>query len=130
MIPQHERLLSWRKREAAGLQRHSNFPVIPRFRGRLEMVAKGARYMVVGQLGEGKVTIQPSMITKKNLKVFGSFSGDISHYWKALQFIAKHQRDLPFSKLISNEYSLKDVNVALKRMQSFQEIKPVLYPWK
>ncbi|MGG1599698.1 zinc-binding dehydrogenase [Paenibacillus naphthalenovorans] len=96
----------------------------------LEMVAKGARYMVVGQLGEGKVTIQPSMITKKNLKVFGSFSGDISHYWKALQFIAKHQRDLPFSKLISNEYSLKDVNVALKRMQSFQEIKPVLYPWK
>jgi D-arabinose 1-dehydrogenase-like Zn-dependent alcohol dehydrogenase len=96
----------------------------------LDLTTKGGRYMVVGQLGEGKVSIQPSMITKKNLKVFGSFSGDISHYWKALQFIDNHQRDLPFDKLISNEYSLKDVNIALKRMKSLQEIKPVLYPWK
>jgi threonine dehydrogenase-like Zn-dependent dehydrogenase len=96
----------------------------------LNLISNGSRYMVVGQLGEGEVSIQPSMITKKNLKVFGSFSGDISHYWKALQFIDKHQRDLPFNKLISNEYSMKDVNIALQRMKSFQEIKPVLYPWK
>ncbi|RSK55153.1 zinc-binding dehydrogenase [Bacillus canaveralius] len=96
----------------------------------IEFIAKGGRYMVVGQLGDGTVQIAPSMITKKNLKVMGSFSGDISHYWKAVQFIEKHQRDIPFHKLISNEYSLKNVNVALKRMQSFQEIKPVLYPWK
>ena len=96
----------------------------------LEFIAKGGRYMVVGQLGEGKVNIQPSMITKKNLTVLGSFSGDISHYWKALKFIEKHQSAIPFHKLISNEYSLHEVNTAIKRMQSFQEIKPVLYPWR
>ncbi|MBP1934901.1 zinc-binding dehydrogenase [Ammoniphilus resinae] len=96
----------------------------------LDLIAPGGRYMVVGQLGDDTVQIPPSMITKKNLRVMGSFSGDISHYWKAIQFIEKHQHDLPFHKLISNEYSLKDINTALKRMQSFQEIKPVLYPWK
>jgi len=100
------------------------------FQEGLDLVAKGARYMVVGQLGDGGISIQPSMITKKNLKVLGSFSGDISHYWKALQFVADHQHILPFHKLISNEYSLRDVNVAIKRMQAFQEIKPVLYPWR
>jgi len=96
----------------------------------LDFIAKAGRYMVVGQLGEGEVSFQPSMITKKNLTVLGSFSGDISHYWKALQFIEKHQDTIPFHKLISNEYGLSEVNTALKRMQAFEEIKPVLYPWK
>ena len=96
----------------------------------LELVRKGGRYMVVGQLGSGSVQFQPSMITKKNLTVLGSFSGDISHYWKSLQYVYEYQNRLPFERLISNEYALDDINLALQRMQAFEEIKPVLYPWK
>jgi Zn-dependent alcohol dehydrogenase len=37
-----------------------------------------------------------------------------------------HQRDFPFEKMITGRYRLEDVNVALERMKSFQEIKPVI----
>lgn len=94
----------------------------------LDLVRKGGRYMVVGQLGTGSVQIQPSLITKKNLSVFGSYSGDVSHYWKALQFIDEHQTSLPFHELLTNDYGLEEVTVALRQMQSFREIKPLVYP--
>jgi D-arabinose 1-dehydrogenase-like Zn-dependent alcohol dehydrogenase len=96
----------------------------------LDFVRKGGRYMVGGQLGTGSVQMQPSLITKKNLSVLGSYSGDASHYWKALQFIDEHKTRLPFHKLLTNEYGLEEVTVALRQMQSFQEIKPLVYPWR
>lgn len=92
----------------------------------LQLARKGARYLVVGQLGEGKTEFQPSMIVKKNIQVIGSFSGDARSYWLALSFIAKHQRDFPFEKMITGRYRLDEVNVALERMKNFQEIKPVI----
>lgn len=98
------------------------------FREGLEMVRPGGRYMVVGQLGDGEATLAPSLITKKNLTVLGSFSADIRHYWKALRFLERHHADLPFHKVISNRYALDEVNTALARMRAFEEIKPVLYP--
>jgi threonine dehydrogenase-like Zn-dependent dehydrogenase len=96
----------------------------------LDLVRKGGRYMVTGQLGSGSVQVQPSMITKKNLAVLGSYSGDASHYWKALRFIEKHRAHLPFHKLLTNQFGLREVTAALERMRSFQEIKPLVYPWR
>ena len=57
----------------------------------LEIVRRGGRYLVVGQLGEGSTTIKPSTIVKKNVHVIGSFSGDARTYWKALDFVSRHQ---------------------------------------
>lgn len=92
----------------------------------LQLARKGARYLVVGQLGEGKTEIQPSMIVKKNIHVIGSFSGDARSYSLALQFIEKHQKQFPFEKMITGRYKLDDVNVAMERMKNYQEIKPVI----
>ena len=96
----------------------------------LDLVRKGGRYMVAGQLGTGAVQIQPSSITRKSLTVLGSYSGDASHYWKALRFIEEHQARLPFGRLLTNEYGLGEVTAALERMRSLQEIKPLVYPWE
>ena len=92
----------------------------------LELARRGGRYLVVGQLGEGTTEIKPSMIVKKNLQVFGSFSGDAASYWKALDFVDAHQNDFPFERMITNRYRLDDVNTALERMRRFEEIKPVI----
>jgi len=92
----------------------------------LIMARKGGRYLVVGQLGEGKTEIAPSMIVKKQLQVIGSFSGDAASYWKALDFMAAHKHQIPFDRMITNRYRLEDVNVALERMRRFEEIKPVI----
>lgn len=92
----------------------------------LELIRKGGRYLLVGQLGTKETSLQPSMIVKKNLTLLGSFSGDARSYWKALQFLANHP-ELPFEQMISNRYKLAEVNTAMERMRSYQEIKPVIY---
>ena len=92
----------------------------------LEIVRKGGRYLIVGQLGEGSAEIKPSTIVKKNIRVIGSFSGDARSYWKALTFVSRHIGDIPFGAMISNRYRLDDVNEALARMKRMEEIKPVI----
>lgn len=92
----------------------------------LELVRKGGRYLVVGQLGEGSTTIKPSTIVKKNVRVVGSFSGAAKDYFKALDFVSRHQRDIPFGKMITGRYGLSEVNTALERMRRLQEIKPLI----
>jgi threonine dehydrogenase-like Zn-dependent dehydrogenase len=94
----------------------------------VEMAGLGARYLVVGQLGAGTTAVAPGTITKKNLTVIGSFSGDVSHYHKALTVLDRYAGRLPFDRLISGQYPLDQVNAVIGRMQAFQEIKPVLLP--
>jgi len=94
----------------------------------LDMAGLGARYVVVGQLGGGTTAVPPGAITKKNLTVIGSFSGDLSHYHTALSLLEHYADQLPFDRLISGRYSLDQVNDVIGRMQDFREIKPVLLP--
>ncbi|WP_150462063.1 zinc-binding dehydrogenase [Nesterenkonia ebinurensis] len=96
----------------------------------LELVAPGGRYMVVGQLGTGEVQFAPSLITKKNLQVMGSFSGSIRHYWQALEIVSRHQGDMPFAELITGTYGLDEVDDALNAMRAETEIKPLIVPGK
>lgn len=92
----------------------------------LDLVRKGGRYLTVGQLGAGETTFSPSLIVKKNIRVIGSFSGDVKSYWKALQFASAHIDRIPFGKMITGRYALDEVNVALERMHALQEIKPLI----
>jgi len=92
----------------------------------LHLCRKGARYLIVGQLGEGTTELAPSLIVKKNITVIGSFSGDARSYALALDFISTHLNDFPFERMITGRYKLDDVNVALERMKTMQEIKPVI----
>ena len=94
----------------------------------LELIRRGGRYVVVGQLGLGTTTIKPSLIVSKQLRILGSLSGRAKAYWKALDFIASHRRNIPFERMISNHYTLDTVNTAMERMKSFEEIKPVIQP--
>lgn len=92
----------------------------------LDLVRRGGRYLTVGQLGTGSTTFTPSTIVKKNIRVIGSFSGDVKSYWKALQFASAHIDRIPFRKMISGTYRLEDVNLALERMHRLEEIKPLI----
>lgn len=92
----------------------------------LDLIRRGGRYVVVGQLGTGTTTIKPSLIVSKQLRILGSLSGRAKAYWKALDFIAGHRADIPFERMISNHYTLDAVNAAMDRMKAFEEIKPVI----
>jgi threonine dehydrogenase-like Zn-dependent dehydrogenase len=92
----------------------------------MDIARRGARYVVVGQLGQGETTIRPSTIVSKNLKVLGSFSGQAKAYWKALDFLSTHGKEIPFERMISGRFKLNEVNTAMERMKRQEEIKPVI----
>jgi len=94
----------------------------------LDLIRRGGRYIVVGQLGSGTTTFRPSLIVSKQLRILGSLSGRAKSYWKALNFISEHQRTIPFGRMISNRYRLDEVNVAMERMRKYEEIKPLIEP--
>ena len=94
----------------------------------LDLIRRGGRYVVVGQLGSGTATFRPSLIVSKQLRILGSLSGRAKAYWKALNFIAEHQKTIAFGRMISNHYTLDEVNTAMERMKKYEEIKPVIEP--
>ncbi len=98
----------------------------PAFGEGLDIVRKGGRYVVVGQLGDKETTLKPSTIVKNNIRVIGSFSGDARSYWQALEFAAQHQAQIPLRKILTGRYRLDDVNTALDRMRRYEEVKPVI----
>jgi L-iditol 2-dehydrogenase len=94
----------------------------------LEMVRRGGRYLVGGQVGPHRVEIQPSTIMKNHLSVIGSMSADDSHYWKAMQFLSQTQSEFEFDRLLTSRVGLDGVTAALSGMQDLSEIKPVIDP--
>jgi len=95
----------------------------------LELLRRGGRYVVVGQLGSGMTTFKPALIVTKQLRILGAMSGRAKAYWKALAFLSAHQKAIPFTRMLSNVYSLEDVNTAIERMRTYDEIKPIIRPF-
>jgi L-iditol 2-dehydrogenase len=94
----------------------------------LDMVRRGGRFLVGGQVGPHKVEIQPSTIMKNHLEVIGSMSASDSHYWKAMDFMSKAQDEVDFDALLTTRFGLHQVTDALRGMQDLSEIKPVIEP--
>ena len=91
-----------------------------------EMLRRGGRYLVVGQLHGREVSIKPSQITRKHVRIIGSISASVEHYHRALQFIAHNWERFSWMDMISNRYPLEGINDAIGRMQRWEEIKPAI----
>lgn len=94
----------------------------------IDMVRRGGRFLVGGQVGPHEVTFQPSMILRNHLNIIGSMSAAESHYWKAMQFLDQRQDEFDFDRLLGSRYGLNEVTSALRGMQNLTEIKPVIDP--
>jgi L-iditol 2-dehydrogenase len=95
----------------------------------IEMVRPSGQYVVTGQTTSATSEIVASTIVKKNITISGSLSADGSHYWKALQFMSRARHEIPFELMFRGRYSLDEASRAMERMERFEEIKPVIYPW-
>ena len=94
----------------------------------LQMVRRGGRYVVAGQVGPHEITIRPTDITKGHLSILGSFSASEAQYWRAIHFVSRTKNRFDFDRLLSNRFGLDEATAALAGMQSLREIKPVLVP--
>ncbi|MFN8533941.1 MAG: zinc-binding dehydrogenase [Dehalococcoidia bacterium] len=94
----------------------------------LEMVRPGGRYLEVGNTVQTTVAVAPALLVYKQLTVIGSCHADISHIYRALEFVRTHRHAYPFASLVSGRYSLSQATEALLAMEAEREIKAVLVP--
>lgn len=94
----------------------------------LEMVRRDGRYLIVGQVLAEYVPVRTALITMKQARIIGSWSGSTGQYWRALQFVARTSHKYDYGLMTSTQYGLDEVNLAFERMSSYADIKPALYP--
>jgi threonine dehydrogenase-like Zn-dependent dehydrogenase len=93
----------------------------------VDMIRKGGRYLVIGQIDTEKTTpFAPGRIVSKGIDVIGNLSATIPHYYKALQVIKNKRGKYPFGDIVTGKYSLEQVNEALAAMASGKEMKAVI----
>jgi threonine dehydrogenase-like Zn-dependent dehydrogenase len=91
-----------------------------------EMTRKNGKYLVLGQYTDrGDTPINPHVITRKQLQVFGSWTFAERHYQRYLQSLPELSRRFQIEKLIT-PYPLLDANRALADMSSGSVMKAVL----
>jgi threonine dehydrogenase-like Zn-dependent dehydrogenase len=99
------------------------------FREGMEMVRRGGRFLIIGQSSsEAEQSIIPGLIMIKHLEIIGNCSATIRHYYRAIQFIKNKRGKYPFGDMVTNKYSLDQINLAIEAMAAGKEIKPVIIP--
>lgn len=94
----------------------------------IDLVRRGGRYLIVGQAERRRASIDATSINLKQISLVGTVSADVSHYYRALQFLTDHGDRFDFSRALGNNYRLDEVNDALQSMREAQEPKPVIRP--
>ncbi len=92
----------------------------------VELVRRGGRYLVIGQVGPGSVNFLPANVVGKELDIIGSLSGNVSDYYKALCFLDNNRERFDFDAMFPNRYKLRDIHCAFVAMHELRDIKPVI----
>ena len=93
-----------------------------------EMARRSGRYLVLGQYTDrGPVPVNPHLITRKQLKVVGSWGFAEAHYLGYLRSLTRLAARFYVERLTSR-YPLTEANRALADMAAGTVMKPVLVP--
>lgn len=94
----------------------------------VRMLARGARYVMLGTLGGPPQPVNVSTIVTRGITVIGSMSGEIGDYHTAMQFLDRYQYRFDWERMFGNTYRLDQIAEAMAAMQRMDEIKPVIRP--
>jgi len=89
----------------------------------------GGRYMVLGQYCDaGPIPLNPHIITKKELALYGSYGSEPHHWAKALEFLRARRQRFPFHELVTHRFRLDQVNEALDAVAGWRTGKAAICP--
>jgi threonine dehydrogenase-like Zn-dependent dehydrogenase len=95
----------------------------------MEMCRDGGKFLVLGHYCDaGSVSLNPHVITRKQLQVFGSWSSEPRHLKAAIEFLRARQREFPFHSMVTHRFSLEQANEALATTARWESAKSVLVP--
>ena len=93
-----------------------------------DLARRNARFLVLGQYTDrGTVPINPHVITRKQLKVYGSWAFAEAHYGRYLATLPQLAARFDLGRLVTG-YPLTEANQALADMASGAVMKAVLAP--
>ncbi|MGI0092339.1 MAG: zinc-binding dehydrogenase [Nitrososphaerales archaeon] len=91
----------------------------------LQMTRIGGRYLDLGQATNyGPMLVNPYYITKRALRVFGSWGNTPKHLYKAI--IKLQDVDLPMNKLITHRFNIDDATKGLQMAESLSSVISVI----
>lgn len=95
-----------------------------------EMVRDNGKYVIVGQYTDnGNVELNPHLhINRKHLDIRGCWGSDMSHFWRAMQVLARFHDRFAWRSIISQRYALDEVQQALMDVESRKVVKAVIVP--
>ena len=95
----------------------------------LDMCRDGAKYLVLGHYGDaGPAPINPHVITRKQLTVYGSWGSEPRHMALAIEFLEKQGTRFPFDRLVSHRFPLDGTFEALQTTSRWDSSKSVVVP--
>ncbi|GAB3724671.1 zinc-binding dehydrogenase [Nocardiopsis oceani] len=95
----------------------------------LGMIGPGGRYGIAGQTTPGSAEIDPSVFVRKQIKVVGSLSAHIGHYWRALEFLRLSKGRYDWDSMLSDPVGLGEATSAMDSMRQ-GVMKPLVDPQK
>lgn len=95
----------------------------------MEMCRDGGKYLVLGHYCDsGPVLLNPHIITRKQLQVYGSWSSEPRHLRDAIAFLQKHRHNFPFETMVTHRFPLEEADEALATTASLQAAKVAILP--
>jgi threonine dehydrogenase-like Zn-dependent dehydrogenase len=91
----------------------------------LEMVRPNGRVVSIG-IGGGPATLSSTMF--KQVRINMVVMAEPRHFYQAVDFLATRRKRFDFERLISGTYTLDRTTDALRKMASFEEVKPLILP--
>ncbi len=94
-----------------------------------EMCRDGGKYLVLGHYGDaGATAINPHVITRKQLTVYGAWASEPRHMAMALEFLRRCGERFPFERLVSHRFPLERAFEALQTTACWAAAKSVIVP--
>jgi threonine dehydrogenase-like Zn-dependent dehydrogenase len=94
-----------------------------------ELCRDGGKYLVLGHYCDaGPISLNPHVITRKQLQIFGSWSSEPRHMKAALEFLARNPETYPFASMITHSFPLEQANEALQLVGRWEAGKCVIEP--
>jgi L-iditol 2-dehydrogenase len=94
-----------------------------------DLCRDGGKYLMLGHYGDaGPIALNPHTVTRKELKIFGSWGSEPQHWTVALELLRTRRDAYPFHELITHRFALEQANEALAAVADWQTGKAVLLP--
>ena len=95
----------------------------------IEMCRQKGRYLILGVFSDlGPVPINPSLIVRKNQKLFGSVFWEPRHLYEVIRLLGLYNDKLSLQDAVTHKYPLEECVAALQDVEALKCVKAVIAP--